>query len=143
MILIWLLAKKAVEVVYTALYFSIQSLIQTLVIFYYFDPYSSLFQFFLSTPFISFFGNTESTFLLGVDGISLWLIWLVNILMPIVILSSYKAIPDNRIRQYILQLILIGFWSNAVFMVLDLLLFYISFEGDMLSLTILNKMIIC
>lgn len=125
MVLIFFLAKKAVEIVYTALYFSILSLIQILIIFYYFDPNSSLFQFFFISP----FSNDSSSLLLGIDGISLWLLWLVNMLMPIVILSSYKAIPSNRLSSFILLLIFIGFWSNAVFMVLDLLFFYISFEG--------------
>lgn len=125
MVLIFFLAKKAVEIIYTALYFSILSLIQILVIFYYFDSNSSLFQFFFISP----FSSDTNSLLLGIDGISLWLLWLVNMLMPIVILSSYKAIPSNRLSSFILLLVFIGFWSNAVFMVLDLLFFYISFEG--------------
>ena len=150
MVIIWLLTKRAVEVVYTALYFAIQSLIQVLIIFYYFEPNSSLFQFYFSpfgpeglTSFIfsdntvsrfssGFSSPSTSTLLLGIDGIALWLLWLVSMLMPIVIQSSYKAIPDNRIRHYILLIVFIGFWSTAVFLVLDLLLFYISFEGIMI-----------
>lgn len=125
MILIFCAAKTAKEIIYTALYFSILSLIQILVIFYYFNPNSSFLQFFIISPFYSDYNS----FILGIDSISLWLLWLVNMLMPIVILSSYKTISSNRISTFILLLLFIGFWSNAVFMVLDLLYFYISFEG--------------
>lgn len=64
----------------------------------------------------------------GIDGISLWLVWQVSILMPIVLLSTEKSVEIQPITMLIL-LILIGFWSNAVFLSQDLQLFYLSFEG--------------
>jgi len=54
-------------------------------------------------------------------------------LMPIVILSSWKAV-NVLIKPFILFLLLIAFWSIAVFIVLDLLLFYISFEGVLIPM---------
>jgi len=58
------------------------------------------------------------------DGVSLMLIWLVTLLMPIVLLSL------GRVKM----LLLIGFWSLAVFLVLDLVYFYISFEGVLIPM---------
>jgi len=62
--------------------------------------------------------------LLGIDGVSLLLIWLVTLLMPIVLLSF------DRVKI----LLVIGFWSVAVFLVLDLLYFYIAFEGVLIPM---------
>ena len=61
---------------------------------------------------------------MGMDGVSLMLIWLVTLLMPIVLLSL------GRVKM----LLLIGFWSLAVFLVLDLVYFYISFEGVLIPM---------
>jgi len=71
-ITIWLFCHKAREVVFTALAFSILNLIHTLFIMHLFDPTTAAFQF-------------QAWGLIGIDGISLWLIWLVNMLMPIVL----------------------------------------------------------
>lgn len=64
----------------------------------------------------------------GLDGISLWLIFLVNLIIPIVILDSWKTIKVNR-KKFITLVLFVNFWSIAVFYVLDLLYFYISFEA--------------
>jgi len=64
----------------------------------------------------------------GLDGISIWLIFLVNLIIPIVILDSWKTININR-KRFLILVLLVNFWSIAVFFVLDLFLFYISFEA--------------
>ena len=73
---------------------------------HYFDPSTAVFQF-------------QTLGIFGIDGISLWLIWLVNMLMPIVILSSWKAV-NILIKPFIILLLFISFWSISVFIVLDL-----------------------
>jgi NADH:ubiquinone oxidoreductase subunit 4 (subunit M) len=68
----------------------------------------------------------------GIDGISLWLILLVNIIIPIVILNNWsrRGVTNLSSSQFFLTLILlINLLSILVFLVLDLLLFYISFEA--------------
>lgn len=110
-----------------ALIYSIQSLQQTYNIMQQFDTENaSLFQF------------QEINGQIGIDGISQWQIWQVNMLMPIVIQSVYKSVAGVNIiggesnlaqKQIQIQLIFIGFWSIAVFTVQNILLFYISFEG--------------
>lgn len=57
---------------------------------------------------------------LAIDGISQWLVWLVNFVMAIVILSQTESVLIYSV---------IGFWCIAVFCVLDLFQFYVCFEG--------------
>lgn len=63
--------------------------------------------------------------------------------MPIVILSVYKSVAGVNIvggesslalKQILILLVFIGFWSIAVFLVQNILLFYISFEGALLPM---------
>ena len=104
--------------------YSIIGLVQTLLMMFQFDTsLASGYQF-------------EVMGVLGIDGISLWQIFLTNQLMPIVIQSFYKSLSGDygqgylyAQKQYQVQLKLIGFWAIAVFSVKNLLLFYISFEG--------------
>jgi NADH-ubiquinone oxidoreductase chain 4 len=75
------------------------------------------------------FDPSGTRYQLGIDGVSLWLVWLVNIVMAIVILTQHQ-----QLILVLIVLIFIGFWSIAVFVVLDLLLFYISFEGVLIPM---------
>lgn len=52
----------------------------------------------------------------------------MNLIIPIVILDSWKTIQVNR-KKFITLVLFVNFWSIAVFFVLDLLFFYISFEA--------------
>jgi proton-translocating NADH-quinone oxidoreductase chain M len=80
------------------------------------------------------FYQYKGTFLgfeLGLDGLSIWLIFLINLIVPILLLHSYKYTLDNTF-QYII--IAINIASILVFSVLDLMLFYISFEAVLIPL---------
>nr|YP_009659061.1 NADH dehydrogenase subunit 4 [Chytriomyces confervae]QCQ69059.1 NADH dehydrogenase subunit 4 [Chytriomyces confervae] len=137
------LLNSARSILLVALVYSILSLLHTYNLMLLFDSESSsLFQ-------MQSTGPIEG--LLAIDGISLWLIWLVNMLMPIVILSVYKSVAGlnvnvvssrvsdegimaSSIKQMLILLIFIGFWSVAVFLVQNILLFYISFEGALIPM---------
>ena len=67
---------------------------------------------------------------LGVDGISLWLVLLTTLLMPIAILSSWRAIEKRQLTYYALMLLLEAAMIG-VFISLDLLLFYLFFEATL------------
>lgn len=62
-------------------------------------------------------------YLIGVDGISLWLIILSAFLVPFCILVSWQSI-DYRIKEFYLLLFLIEFLLFNVFAVLDIFWFY-------------------
>lgn len=108
-----------------ALSLSILNLLHTLIIILMYDSHFSNFQFQLLGIIIG-----------GIDSISLWLIFLVNLIIPIVILDSWKTINDNR-KRYLILVLLVHFWSIAVFFVLDLILFYISFEAILIPMYLL------
>jgi len=69
----------------------------------------------------------------GLDGISLWLIFLVNLITPIVILSSWRTI-EIMPKNYLNLILLINLLSILVFLVLDILLFYIAFEAILIPM---------
>jgi len=107
----------------TALVTSILNLIVSLTIFILFDFSSNQFQFVQEHYDMNFFD-----IYLGVDGISIYFVLLTTIIMPIAILSNWNSITDN-IRSYLIIMLLLETLLLAVFLVLDILLFYIFFES--------------
>ncbi len=67
------------------------------------------------------------SFSLGLDGISLLLVGLTNLLAPLILLASGRREYDNERRFYGLVLLMLGA-LNGVFMAQDGLLFYIFYE---------------
>lgn len=65
---------------------------------------------------------------LGIDGISIYFILLTTFLIPIVLLSNWDSIK-NAVKTYVIIILLLETLMLAVFMVLDVLLFYIFFES--------------
>ena len=107
----------------TAFVTSIVNLILSLVIFILFDFSSNQFQFVQEHYDMNLFDVY-----LGVDGISIYFVLLTTIIMPIAILSNWNSITDN-IRSYLIIMLLLETLLLAVFLVLDILLFYIFFES--------------
>ncbi len=67
------------------------------------------------------------SFSLSMDGISLLLVLLTNLLAPLIVLTSFNRSFGNEARFYGLVLLMIGA-LNGVFMAEDGLLFYIFYE---------------
>lgn len=65
---------------------------------------------------------------LGIDGISIYFILLTTIIMPIVLLSNWDSIKENE-KSYLIIMLLLETLLLAVFMSLDIILFYIFFES--------------
>lgn len=65
---------------------------------------------------------------LGIDGINIYFILLTTIISPIALLSNWTSIKDN-IKSYLIIILLLESLLIAVFLVLDILLFYIFFES--------------
>ncbi len=66
-------------------------------------------------------------YLLGVDGISLWLVLLTTFLGPLVILFSWDSIKE-RTRAYYFAMLVMETAMLGVFLALDLVLFYVFWE---------------
>ncbi len=97
---------------------SIINFIFSLYLWLEFDNSSSQYQF------VYEFNN----FNLGIDGISLYFILLTTFVTPIAILSNYNNI-NNNLKFFLISFLILETLQIAVFVVLDLFLFYIFFES--------------
>jgi NADH-ubiquinone oxidoreductase chain 4 len=114
-----------------ALSASIINLFISLVIFILFDFSSNQFQFVQEYHEVSYFH-----IYLGVDGLSIYFVLLTTIITPISLLSNWTSISEN-IKSYVIIILLLETLLLAVFLVLDILLFYIFFESILPPLFIL------
>jgi NADH-ubiquinone oxidoreductase chain 4 len=114
-----------------ALITSIVNLFISLIIFILFDFSNNQFQFVQEYHEISSFD-----FYLGLDGLSIYFVLLTTIITPIALLSNWNSIHEN-VRSYVIIILLLETLLLAVFLVLDILLFYIFFESILPPLFIL------
>nr|YP_009317086.1 NADH dehydrogenase subunit 4 [Pestalotiopsis fici]AOW71182.1 NADH dehydrogenase subunit 4 [Pestalotiopsis fici] len=124
-------ASKILSYKITALVTSLVNLVVSLVIFILFDFSSNQFQFVQEHYNINLFD-----IYLGVDGISIYFVLLTTIIMPIAIVSNWNSITEN-VKSYLIIMLLLETLLIAVFLVLDILLFYIFFESILPPLFIL------
>lgn len=82
---------------------------------------------------VSWIGAIGARYHLGLDGISLWLVLLTTLLVPISILSSWRAI-EKRPLSFYASLLLLESAVIGVFVSLDLLLFYLFFEASLVPM---------
>jgi len=114
-----------------ALTTSIINLFISLIIFILFDFSDNQFQFVQEYHQISSFD-----FYLGLDGLSIYFVLLTTIITPVALLSNWNSIHEN-VRSYVIIILLLETLLLAVFLVLDILLFYIFFESILPPLFIL------
>lgn len=110
---------------------SLVNLVCSLLVFVFFDFSSDQFQFVQECYKVS-----NYDFYLGVDGFSIYFVLLTTILMPIALVSNWKSINTN-VRSYVVIILLLESLLLAVFLVLDILLFYVFFESILPPLFIL------
>jgi NADH-quinone oxidoreductase subunit M len=70
---------------------------------------------------------------LGVDGFSLPFVLLTTFLMPFAILASWESI-DKRVGEYMIAFLVLETLMIGVFCALDLVLFYLFFEGGLIPM---------
>jgi NADH-ubiquinone oxidoreductase chain 4 len=103
----------------------------SLVIFIFFDFSYNQFQF-VQEPYDIIGYNIY----LGIDGISIYFILLTTIIMPIALLSNWTSISKN-VKWYLVLILTLETLLLAVFLVLDMFLFYIFFESILPPLFVL------
>ncbi len=69
----------------------------------------------------------------GVDGISLFLVLLTTFLLPLVLLSSWSYIRE-RIKEYLIFMLLLETGILGVFLSLNLFLFYVFWEAALIPM---------
>jgi NADH-ubiquinone oxidoreductase chain 4 len=123
--------EKQNEVRILGLSVSILNFIISLIIFILFDFSSNQFQFVQES-----YEIVGYNIYLGIDGLSIYFIILTTVIMPISILSNWNSISENVISFIVLMLLLEALLL-LVFLVLDILLFYITFESTLPPLFLL------
>lgn len=114
-----------------ALITSVINLILSLVIFIFFNNSTNQFQYVQEHYNVQLFD-----IYLGVDGISIYFVLLTTIIMPIALLSNWDSIKEN-VKSYLIIMLLLETLLLAVFMALDIMMFYIFFESILPPLFIL------
>jgi NADH-quinone oxidoreductase subunit M len=69
---------------------------------------------------------------LGVDGVSMPFVLLTTFLMPISIAASWGI--ENRVKEYMIAFLALETLMIGVFVALDLVLFYLFFEGGLIPM---------
>ncbi|MBF0442851.1 MAG: NADH-quinone oxidoreductase subunit M, partial [Oligoflexales bacterium] len=107
-----------------SLFVSLLNLALAAAVFMAFDPSVKEPQFVERFVWIEQWGVSYS---LGIDGISLLLVLLTAFLLPIAILSTYRAVED-QVRGYMFSLQLLQVGMIGTFLSLDIFLFYVFWE---------------
>lgn len=76
------------------------------------------------------------TYHVGVDGISMLFVILTTFLMPLCILASWKSI-EKGVREYMIAFLVLETLMIGVFCALDLVVFYLFFEGGLIPMFII------
>jgi len=102
----------------------------SLLLLLWFDPANPAYQFVERVPWA--FG---ASYHVGVDGLSLSLILLTTALMPLCILASWSI--DRQVASYMVLFLVLETLMIGVFTALDIILFYLFFEGGLIPMFIL------
>ncbi len=70
---------------------------------------------------------------MGVDGISMLFVILTTFLMPLCILASWESV-EERVKEYMIAFLVLETLMIGVFCALDLVLFYLFFEGGLIPM---------
>jgi NADH-quinone oxidoreductase subunit M len=113
-----------------ALVVSLLVFVESLLLWWAFNPASGEFQFVERHAWIPAFGISYTV---GVDGISLFLIVLTTLLTPIALLSSWESVK-SRPRAFCAFLLLLESAMIGVFVSIDLFLFYVFWDAMLIPM---------
>jgi NADH-quinone oxidoreductase subunit M len=114
---------------WVALYTTLFTFGASLYIWVHFDPANPGFQFVEEMDWLG--GSIR--YKMGVDGISMLFVILTSFLMPLCILASWESIED-RVKEYMIAFLVLETLMIGVFCALDLVLFYLFFEGGLIPM---------
>ena len=114
---------------YVAIFSSLANFLLSLFIWYSFDSTTSDFQFVEKKNWIEGF----ITFQLGIDGISILFILLTTFITPICIFSGIHSIKF-KIKEFLIAILVMETLMLGVFCSLDLVIFYLFFEGGLIPM---------
>ena len=122
-------SKNITSIKYVSLFVSIINFLISIYLWLIFDQSSYEFQFVESRVWIKDFINYK----VGVDGISILFIVLTTFITPLCILSVNSSIK-NRLKEFLIAILLMETLMIGVFCSLDLVIFYLFFEGGLIPM---------
>ena len=122
-------SKKYQSSKYVALFISLFNFLLSLYLWYIFDNTVSEFQFVENRHWIPGFINYK----VGVDGISILFIILTTFITPLCIISVNNTVT-NRLKDFLIAILLMETLMIGVFCSLDLVVFYLFFEGGLIPM---------
>ena len=122
-------SKNITGIKYVSLFVSIINFLISVYLWLIFDQSSYEFQFVESRVWIKDFINYK----VGVDGISILFIILTTFITPLCILSVSSS-TKNRLKEFLIAILLMETLMIGVFCSLDLVIFYLFFEGGLIPM---------
>ena len=116
-----------------ALVGAILGFLVTLPLFTGFERGTAELQFVEQLPWIELLG---ASYLLGVDGLSVWFVLLTAFITIIVVVAGWEVI-ESRVHQYMAAFLILSGLMVGVFSALDGLLFYVFFEATLIPMYII------
>jgi len=113
-----------------ALWTSMATFVLSLGILQHFDSSNTGFQLMERQLWIPAF---NMAYIKGVDGISVWFVLISTFLTPICILSAIGGVK-KRVKEFMIALLVLETMMVGVFTTLDLVLFYLFFEGILIPM---------
>ncbi len=121
--------KSLNNVKYVAIFTSFANLIISLFLWFSFDTSSAEFQFVENKQWVKGYFN----FKIGVDGISILFILLTTFITPLCVLSVINSVKF-RVKEFLVILLVLETLMIGVFCSLDLVIFYLFFEGGLIPM---------
>ena len=112
-----------------ALWVTVFTFLASLILWFSFDKTTADFQFVEKA---SWFGDNIN-YHMGIDGISILFVMLTTFIMPIVILTGWETV-NSRVKEYLIALLILETLMIGVFCALDIVLFYLFFEGGLIPM---------
>jgi len=114
---------------YVALFTSFVNFLISIYLWYSFDNSISEFQFIEDKQWLRGFVNYK----VGIDGISILFILLTTLITPLSIISINNSI-SSRLKEFLIAILVMESLMIGVFCSLDLVIFYLFFEGGLIPM---------
>ena len=114
---------------YLAIFVSFANFILSLYLWYLFDPSTAEFQFLEEQSWIKGFINYK----VGIDGISILFIVLTAFITPLCVVSVNSTVK-YRLKDFLVAILVMESLMIGVFCSLDLVIFYLFFEGGLIPM---------
>ena len=106
------------------------TLLLSLPLYFRFDGRSADYQF---VEYARWMPNLGVGYHIGIDGISLLLVLLTTLITPVALASAWRSI-DDRVKEFVVTLLVLETGMVGVFVSLDLFLFYVFWEAMLIPM---------